>query len=68
MQVNDGICTDVFCRQSLFTFDSIASLPNVQIIDEEELLMIGKTLGYYEITNRLGRGGLGKVYQTVLCL
>ncbi len=26
--------------------------------------MIGKTLGYYEITGQLGKGGMGEVFQT----
>ena len=25
--------------------------------------MIGKTLGHYEITNQLGKGGMGEVFQ-----
>ncbi len=25
--------------------------------------MIGKTLGHYQITSQLGKGGMGKVYQ-----
>ncbi len=30
---------------------------------EEQFLMIGKTLGHYEITSQLGKGGMGEVYQ-----
>jgi serine/threonine protein kinase/tetratricopeptide (TPR) repeat protein len=30
---------------------------------DEALLMIGKTLGHYQITTLLGRGGMGEVYQ-----
>ena len=26
--------------------------------------MIGKTLGHYQITSQLGKGGMGEVYQT----
>ena len=25
--------------------------------------MIGKTLGHYQITNQIGKGGMGEVYQ-----
>jgi len=27
------------------------------------LLMIGKTLGHYQINSQLGKGGIGEVYQ-----
>jgi serine/threonine protein kinase len=30
---------------------------------EESLLMIGKTLGHYQITSQIGKGGMGEVYQ-----
>jgi len=41
---------DVLCSQSLFDFDTIGSLPNVQAIDKEvALLMIGRTLGHYRV-------------------
>jgi hypothetical protein len=30
---------------------------------EEVLLMVGKTLGHYQITSRLGKGGIGEVYR-----
>jgi serine/threonine protein kinase/Tol biopolymer transport system component len=30
---------------------------------DEEFLMIGKTLGHYQITTQLGKGGMGEVYQ-----
>jgi serine/threonine protein kinase len=29
----------------------------------EVLLMIGKTLGHYQITGQLGKGGMGEVFQ-----
>ena len=30
---------------------------------EEAFLMIGKTLGHYQISSQLGKGGMGEVYQ-----
>ncbi len=33
---------------------------------EEVLLMIGKTLGHYEIKGQLGKGGMGDVFQAKL--
>jgi serine/threonine protein kinase len=30
---------------------------------EEVSLMIGKTLGHYQITTQIGKGGMGEVYQ-----
>jgi serine/threonine protein kinase len=30
---------------------------------EEGFLMIGKTLGHYQIISELGKGGMGEVYQ-----
>jgi|WetSurSiteA1Bulk_404760.scaffolds.fasta_scaffold97757_1 serine/threonine protein kinase len=34
------------------------------VVDVEVmLLMIGKTLGHYEIANQLGKGGMGEVYR-----
>ena len=29
---------------------------------EEALLMIGKTLGHYQISSQLGKGGMGEAY------
>jgi hypothetical protein len=30
---------------------------------EKAFCMIGKTLGHYQITSQLGRGGMGEVFQ-----
>jgi serine/threonine protein kinase len=41
------------------SFQCIAQAVDVEGI----LLMIGKTLGNFEITSQLGNGGMGEVYQ-----
>jgi serine/threonine protein kinase len=33
------------------------------LLPEEDMPMIGKTLAHYEITGQLGKGGMGEVYQ-----
>jgi eukaryotic-like serine/threonine-protein kinase len=38
-------------------------LLNCTAVDVEELLMIGKTLGHYQISKQIGKGGMGEVYQ-----